>query len=246
MHIKLGFAISNTTEKSEDLTRKIENALNISDEAIELSLTRDTKFNQPFTQETFDLLNKFKYKSIHAPVRDSNLNGINYPSKLGNTLLDIIDTIAKNINPTAILFHPDVVESFDYLNSRYGSTLAFENMDITKSFGKTLVELEEVFKKSPQAKWVFDINHIYTNDKSMKSAKEFYDAFKDRVTHYHVSSLGKAHDCFYNTHEDIILEGIQNLDMPMIHEGNAIDRGMGLEEFRYIEGYLQKKFRHGN
>lgn len=242
MHLKLGFAVSNKTENTEDLIHKIEDALKVNNEAIELSLTRASKFKQPFTDEVFNLVNKFKYKSIHAPVRDSELNMIKFPSAEGEKLLDIVDKIAENINPNAILFHPDVVEDFNYLNSRYGTTLAFENMDLAKSFGKTVKDMEDIFKKSPQAKWVLDINHIYTNDKSMEITKEFYSKFKDRLTHYHISSLGDFHDCFYVTHEDIILNGVMDAETPMIHEGNAIDKNIGQEEFQYIQSYLETRF----
>ena len=77
-------------------------------------------------------------------------------------------------------------------------------MDSKKNFGKSVEDMRQVFTKSPQAKFVFDINHIYTNDKTMASASDFFNEFKHRLAHYHVSSLGDFHDCFCLTHEDVI------------------------------------------
>lgn len=222
MKIKLGFAVSNTTPNSSDLLEKIKQVRKLGLDAIELSLTREEKFKQEFTEEIIKALKEFEYRSIHAPVLDTNWKPIKYPSKIASSLLGVIDKLIQQINPHVVLFHPDIVIDFEWLNKRYGHLLAFENMDKPKKFGRTMDEMKEVFSKSPQAKWIFDVNHLYTNDKTMRSAKTFYEAFKDRLTHYHISAYGGFHDCFCNTHEDVILEGVLSLDKPPFRKRESI------------------------
>lgn len=234
MKLKIGPAISSKSYDPKELEDYLEEILEIQNDAIELSLTRPQKIRHVFTDKIYSLISKFDYISIHAPVRKTDGSAIKYPSKEGEKLLDILDKIIYSINPNTLLFHPDIVENFDYLSNKYPEILAYENMDSAKSFGKTIEDMYEIFQKAPNSKWVLDINHIYTNDKSMVLAKEFYTNFKDRLVHYHISSLGNFHDCFCLTHEDEILKGVLSFDKPLIHEGNAVEKGIFKEEINYI------------
>ena len=150
-------------------------------------------------------------------------------------MLRKINNLIAKIKPNVLLFHPDCVNDFNWLNKRYDDLLAFENMDKEKLFGRTINDLKEVFYQCTNAKWVFDLNHLYTNDKTMKSAKDFYNAFSDKLCHYHLSSYGGFHDCFCKTHEDKILEGLTDLSKPIVHEGNVVERGLLQEESEYIK-----------
>jgi len=240
MNIKLGFAVSSLKPDEEELVTKLERVLEFESDAVELSLTKPEKFNHPFTEKSFKLLKRFKYRSIHAPARNST-GPIIYPSEEADSLLDVIDKIIGKIDPQTILFHPDTINDFGYINERYGSLVSFENMDNLKTFGRTIEDMAKVFERSPQAKWVFDVNHLYTNDKNMNSAKEFYETFKDRLTHYHVSGYGTWHECFSISHEDIILKGVFDMSKPMIHEGNAVEKGLMNDEYAYIRNVCCSK-----
>lgn len=87
MELKFGIAVSSRSNDPKDLTEKLNKFLEFADEAIELSLTRPSKFSHEFNDEIISLLKKFKYRSIHAPVRDSNFNPIKYPSDEGGNEL---------------------------------------------------------------------------------------------------------------------------------------------------------------
>lgn len=237
----LGVAISSESKTPDELITDLKSLLNLEDSAVELSLTVEEKLQHVWNQDIFTLVKKFHYRSIHAPVKTTDGRLLSYPSSKGKQLLEIIDGIAKGMQADTVLFHPDLITDFTYLNQKYGSRLAFENMDQSKPFGKTIEDLEMVFQQSPQAKWVFDINHSYTTDPTMTSAAKFYTHFKDRLCHYHISSFGGFHDCFVNTHEDIILQGIKDLKHPFIHEGHCFQKGIWLAEKEYIERMLSER-----
>lgn len=132
------------------------------------------------------------------------------------------------------MVHPDQVTDFNWANEKYGSLLAFENMDEKKKFGKTIFDMKEVFNKCPNSKWVFDLNHIYTNDNTMDLAKSFFDEFKNRLTHFHISGYGGFHDALCISKEDVIIKGLVSLDYPIVDEGNLILKNVLNEEYKYI------------
>lgn len=235
MNIIFGPAVDSKKGDSDELVRNLKKALDFSNGAVELSFTSLHKV--VYSREMVDVFNKFKYKSIHLPVVEE-ISGVksflSYPDTNIELQLGIIDQIIMESSPNTVLIHPDQVNDFDWVSKKYGSQLAFENMDSEKKFGKTINDIKNVFRKCPQAKWVFDVNHIYTYDNSMKLADDFYNAFKDRLTHYHLSGYGGFHDALCLSKEDIILKGIISFDFPIIDEGNLLLKNVLNEEYEYI------------
>ena len=92
-------------------------------------------------------------------------------------------------------------------------------MDKRPKFGKSIKDLKYVFKMVPHAKWVFDVNHLFTNNPSMSKADEYYTALGDRLCHYHFSGYGGFHKCISISREDIIFSGLTDLTKPIINEG---------------------------
>lgn len=170
--IKLGYAII-CDKGVEDLIAKLDKILKQQIHAIEFSPTRVNGLEINITKSLIKRFKSFEYRSIHAPVKDNNSKYIYYPEHKSQKVLDKIDRFIQEIDPQVLVFHPDQIHDFNWLNKRYGSLLAFENMDKRKDFGKTIGDMKEVFEEAPKAKWVFDINHLYTNDKTMKSAQAF-------------------------------------------------------------------------
>lgn len=170
-----------------DSLEEIETSLIFSNEAVELSFTRTNKIF--YDKNAVSLLRKFKYKSIHMPVLNDN-NFISYPNQSIGNELAAIDNIIEEINPDTILFHPDQVRDFGWAKEKYGNRLAFENMDSKKLFGKTVEDMTKVFELCPDAKFILDVNHVYTND--------------------------------------------QTIDVPIIHEGNLLEKNILKKEFDYI------------
>ncbi len=235
--IKFGPAVASRTGNPTELIDYLERALKFSDEAIELSLTRIEKIKQSVTDEALSLLSQFKYKSIHLPVVDGT-RFITYPDNSIEESLKVIDKIIVSISANTVLVHPDQINDFGWVKSRYGSLLAFENMDVKKKFGKTQEEMLEIFELCPRAKWVFDVNHLFTNDKDMKSADDFFNTLRDKLTHYHLSGYGGFHDALCISQENVILSGIKSLDFPIIDEGNLLEKNVLEEEYEYVASRL--------
>jgi hypothetical protein len=246
--IKLGYSIGDNIP-GLPLSEQVKILSSIEKDAVEVGYVIAKRLKIKQNKETIDLLRSFNYVSVHAPALVSDNKDktsrewIDYPSSHGEEIVEQILEIADLIDADTILFHPDLVEDFDWLSKKVGDRLAFENMDDRKKFGKTVEDMEKVFEKVPNAKWVCDVNHIYTNDRTMKSSEEFHKAFADRLCHYHISGYGDFHDCFYRSKEDIILTGIKDLSIPLINEGIALREGeISLrKEHDYILTRLDRK-----
>ena len=237
MKVRFGPAVSSKIADAEELIRDLETVLGFSNEAIELSLTKTSKL--VYDTRISELLKKFKYKSVHLPVLKDGDEVIYYPDDSIKTWIKIIDQYIEDICPDTVLVHPDQVRDFKWLTRKYGCALALENLDARKKFGKTIEDMESVFKECPGAKWVFDLNHIYTNDRSMGLATEFFDKFQNRLAHYHISGYGGFHDALCLSREDVIIKGLLSLDYPVIDEGNLLQKGVLEKEFNYITERLQ-------
>lgn len=232
MKLKFGPAVSSLSSEPEKLIEYLTKALEFSNEAIELSLvTTDRIF---YDARAVSLLRKFKYRSIHLPVLDASKKVIIYPDPKIFDELGTVDRYISEISPQTVLVHPDQISDFDWLAEKYGDLLAFENLDAKKIFGKTVADLNFVFKKCPKAKLVLDLNHVYTNDESMALADDIYQAFKTRLCHFHLSGYGGFHDALCLSQENVIVKGLVSLDYPIIDEGNLMERDLLKTEFDYV------------
>lgn len=209
-------------------------------EAVEFGINSGSRvLVEGFPEELFDLLKHFTYRSLHLPP------DLRYPSKELDIILDPIMGFSKRAGIETFVVHPDRIDDFDYINKNFGSALAIENMDNRKEFGKSVYDLEYAFTNCPHAKFVCDINHIFSNDKTMGLASELHKSFGDRLCHYHVSGLGSIiHSFLCKTHEDVMFKGVQNTNKPIILEG-GLDYNNGLleEEYSYVKNlgsYLNK------
>lgn len=235
MKIRFGPNVYGEKYGKNSLYENLKKAYDFSDEVIELCLVSSQQVF--WDKKALELFKQFKYKSIHLPAverKNETKVFLKYPNKRYESFLEIIDKIIKFSKPDTVLVHPDVVSDFNYFNLRYGSLLAYENMDNRKEFGKTVEDMENVFAQSPQAKWVFDVNHVYTVDPTMKLADDFFNKFKDRLIHYHLSGYGGFHNPLCLTREDIILKGIKSIDFPIVDEGQTIQKNVLSEEYDYI------------
>ena len=228
--IKLGFSTGCFFEYDLPLEEKVKFISDLETEAIELGFVAKERLKEEISDKALALARKFKYRSIHAPGRS-----VTYPSKEADWIVKQLLLIAKKIKADTVLFHPDRVKDFDWLNKTFGSLVSFENMDSQKSFGGSIEDLRLVFERSPQAKWVFDLNHLYTLNPSMNQVEAYYKQFKDRLCHYHLSSHDTWHTLFTLTPKKAILNGVTNFDVPIIHEaGNKAMRELIKGEYDYL------------
>src|SRR3989339_169777 len=224
--IKLGYSLGESKPKLS-LKERIGVLLSVEKYAVEVSYIVANRLNEQLDSDDVSKLRQFEFISIHAPARltETPKTWLRYPSEEGNAIVDELLAIASKIHANVILFHPDLVDDFNWLNEKVGDMLAFENMDAQKMFGNTISDLQTVFAKAPNAKWVCDVNHIYTIDQSMNLSDEFHRHFQDRLAYYHLSGYGGRHDALHISQEDIILQGIKDISVPIINEGQALRDG---------------------
>lgn len=176
---------------------------------------------QERAQVTADDLAGFDYVSVHAPKFEYGkpgtaeiLNKIGYLNQLRP--LDLV------------VFHPDPVFDFNALEAS-GLRVGIENMDNRKKSFRTVEELKLVLDRFPKFRLVLDVNHIFTNDPTMKSAPAFFEILGDRIAEYHLSGYKILHDPLFETKQVEILRAIKNKDLPIIVESLLTPATIALE-----------------
>jgi len=87
-----------------------------------------------------------------------------------------------------VIFHPDVWRTEPALRA-FGTRVVFENMDIGKSFGRSVDDLRAVFAAHPFAGFCLDVAHVWTNDPTLALGHDLLDAFDGRLRQLHVSGI---------------------------------------------------------
>ena len=154
--------------------------------AIELSATAPGRITELFVMDT-SLVLSFEYISLHAPsldVSDSELS----------ILLKKLELLVKKFNVKTVVVHPDTVRNWDLL-AKSNLPIGLENMDGQKTKFQSAEELLPILEKY-NFRFVFDVNHIYTIDKTLSLAKSFQPLFK-HLAHVHFSGM-KVYDGFKN------------------------------------------------
>lgn len=144
--------------------------------AIELSALRTTELEEVLEAAATTDFSAYRYISFHAP---SKFNGIT-EAKVLHKLAPII---AKG---WPIILHPDAIADWNAWAS-LGQLVCIENMDNRKPIGRTVEELEPLFKRLPDARFCFDIGHARQIDPSMSLARDLVAAFGDRLIEVHLS-----------------------------------------------------------
>jgi len=121
MNIKLGYSTGVFYAYNIPLKEKVKYILNIQKDAIEVIFQKKKELLEAFNKDTVSMINKFKYRSLHVPVKKAR-----YPSKKTEWLIDNLLLLTKKLNPNVVVFHPNLIDDFDWINRKFGSFLAFE------------------------------------------------------------------------------------------------------------------------
>jgi hypothetical protein len=183
----------------------------------------------------------FRYLSIHGPSKGRTMP----EAKLASSLARLAD------RAQAIVMHPDTIE--DPENYRIlGRKLVLENMDARKSTGRTPDELAPWFSALPDAGFCFDIAHAWSLDATMTLGGELLDAFRTRLRHVHVSSMGPSlhHVSLTDADEELFMPILYRcLDVPWDpHDANAarLTGGLGMSApLQQLSHRLGKELEHG-
>ena len=202
-----------------------------SNEAIETCINKENDVTK--LERIAQCVMGFSYKSIHLPT------DVSY-KKDDKTfqLLDKIVNYYKDIDASLVLVHPDLVDDWEVFD-KYKINWAIENMDNRKGKYKSVEELEEFFGKKPSWKLVLDLNHCYSNDKTMKLAAEIISRLKSKIIQIHLSGYAGYHEPLFQTKQDFILDYCNKLDVPVIIESTFDDVDNVKKEYNYITENLK-------
>jgi len=158
-------------------------------------------------------LESFSFISLHAPRLEYGKD------KDTAEVLKRIEALHAQRPLDLVIFHPDEVKDFKLLDEA-SFPVGIENMDNKKKSFKTAEELAELLDKYKNFKAVIDVNHIFTNDSSMKLLDDFYDQLGGRIAELHVSGFEKFHEPFIQTKQENIIRAIKDKSVVMIDEGD--------------------------
>jgi sugar phosphate isomerase/epimerase len=219
---------------------KIEKIAAVQRDCIEINIAKHSYLDEA-VQLDFDLVKKFKYRSLHAPT------DLSYPNAFTNGNYDKLLKVASNLRIHTLVFHPDTVDEYTVFMGYFAKRsfdIAFENSDKNKSWGQTVADMTEVFKFAPNAKFVLDINHMITNSQTSKDAAMFHQEFGDRLVHYHVSGYDSANiHCTLieasKNQQDFVLGSVSQ-NVPIILEGfSGRMPSLVNKEYNFIKNYFK-------
>lgn len=160
-----------------DFRSGIEMQRSLGTKAIELSALRAQELT-PLIEALDELdLHTFEYISFHAP---SDLGGM--------AERDVIALLRELPPAWPIIVHPDVVTDSEQWRL-LGSRLSLENMDQRKPVGRTVSEMELVFRSFPDAAFCLDIGHARQVDPTMGIAMGLLQRFQSRLKQVHLSEV---------------------------------------------------------
>ena len=146
--------------------------------AVELSALRDHELPK-LIQELPQLdLGMFTHVSIHAPSKFVTISEVQAADLLKAALRLGI----------GVVVHPDAITDASCWKE-FGELLWIENLDKRKPLARTVSELEEVFRRFPNAGFCLDVAHARQIDPTMSEAAHMLEKFDDRLKQLHASGL---------------------------------------------------------
>ena len=172
----------------------------------------------------------FEYVSIHAPSF-YRFNEIEIVS-----MLQKLTEINDRLKFKAVVLHPYETMNWDIFR-QFDLPFVIENMDWRKDFGKYVDSLEDIFSKF-DAPMVLDLNHRYTNDPSMRLARDMAETFGGRIEEIHLSGFETFHEPLFRTKQTEILQAIPDKRLPIIIESGCGNIKEAKKEFEYVKNFL--------
>lgn len=147
-------------------------------QSVELSALRIDEL-EPLVNELGKIpIKSFKYVSFHAPS--------SFPKASERWVVDQLGKVASR--GWNIIVHPDVIRT-PKLWKALNSHLLIENMDRRKPIGRTVSELDQVFKKLPAAKLCLDLAHARQLDTTLVLLSHLIKSYATRIAQIHISEL---------------------------------------------------------
>jgi len=211
-HHPLGASTGYMSDLRGDWPALTRQASEFSPFAIELSALSEDEIDGLTSFLASDPPLPFRYVSIHGPSKGRTMS----ESDLAHALAEL------SVRAQAIVMHPDTIEDPRHFRI-LGRKLVLENMDARKDDGRTVDELASWFAELPDAGFCFDIAHAWSVDDTLTVGGDLLDAFRTRLRHLHVSSMGPDlhHVSLTEEHEELFMPLLGRcLDVPWILEAS--------------------------
>ncbi len=177
-------------------------------------------------------LKSFDYVSLHAPGEIKYKNDVQTKK-----ILDAIQEADDRFNFKCVVLHPDLVEDWSIFNN-YNFKLAIENNDNTRLLYKSFNSIKPLFSNKLIKRLILDLNHCYTNDKTMDLAGKMYSKFKNKICELHISGYinkKENHEPLYITKQKEIINSIPNKSLPIIIESVCLNKDIARYEIKYLK-----------
>lgn len=206
--------------------------------AIELDFLTPTQLNEfKLTLGMIADIKRFDYVSIHTPYQE-----VRYKRGLNTEkIIEKLKHLCEYLPIQGIVLHPDITDDFKYLENS-GLPFLIENMDNKKEFGKSPEHFRELINKCSFG-FVFDAQHAYENDPTMKSGIELISIMGDRLKEMHVSGQKKT-EMHYPIHASDNRQEIQKIlelkiKVPKILEVSLADniRQTASKELKFVRKF---------
>ncbi len=225
--------ISTGTLDETDVNKSIKkiSALNVS--GIELMFLFEESFTkQKFTETSFELLKRFKFRTIHAPAL--------YDYRKKEKLLEGLYGFYKKIKAEYIVFHavePGLLEpamKFDW-------NICIENLPKRAHF--THEKIKNFLEKDVGG--VLDVSHAL--EYSAKELVKLISLFKEKIRGIHLSynKNGLAHQPLHFWKNEINnLEILKGFNCPIIIETNYKYGNVLKKELKFVKRFLNPELSH--
>ncbi len=187
---------------------------NLGCNAVELNFVRAKGLLENFEATALeDALRGFVHVSFHAPV----LIRYGAPDSETREIFARIDDLHRIRPLDLVVFHPETVVDFQPF-TEVDFPVAFENMDNRKASCKNAEDIARILSLSEKFRFVLDVNHVFTNDETLRLANEFYERCGARLSQIHLSGYSGYHEPLYLTQQAQIIRAIRSPNVPIIIE----------------------------
>lgn len=186
--------------------------------------------------KNFDL-SQFVYRAIHSPSLFEGKNVIFDNDDFTKKILERTKIFSDKFNFDTFVVHPTAIKDFSIF-SQFDLPVAFENEDSrNKNRYRSLDDMKKLFS-AHDVDMVLDVNHCFTNDKTMQLAEDMKREFGTRVKHVHLSGFASYHEPLFQTKQTEIVDSVINFDHPIIIESVCETLADHEAEYNYIKDYI--------
>ena len=207
--------------------------------AIELSFASTKELdNFRLSNNIIKLLDHFSYITIHAPWMGI-VYGLDSNSEKN---IKKIRNLCEQLSIGGIVMHPNCIKNFEFLKS-FKLPFLLENMNKGHITG-TKPEHFRKYVDNFELDFVFDLQHAFEQDQTMKVSEELIDVMREKIKHIHISgqnNITRHLPVIDSDNKARIMQALKRCpDVPIICEGIMLDNfeERAVKELKFIQENL--------